>query len=109
MPRRPIDRVENNARLEVNGMHALHRPHVLRAMMVTLIAAVLAIVLTLALATSLNDLASTPAPAGAADTPYALPASATSHGWHMSPFAPLLSAPPAVPWAPPPAPAGPGS
>jgi hypothetical protein len=41
-------------------MHALHRPDLLRAVTVTVIAAILAIVLTLALATSLNDLASTP-------------------------------------------------
>ena len=81
-------------------MHALHRPHVPRAMMVTVIAAVLAIVLTVALATRLNDLASTPAPAGVAGAPAAAPASTTGHGWNVSPFAPLLSAPPAVPWAP---------
>ena len=81
-------------------MHALHRPHVPRAMMVTVIAAVLAIVLTLALATRLNDLASRPAPTGGAGTPAALPASATSDEWSVSPFAPLLSGPAAVPWAP---------
>ena len=81
-------------------MHALHRPHVPHAMMVTVIAAVLAIVLTLALATRLDDLASTPAPTGGPDTPPALQTSATSHAWNLSPFAPLLSAPAVVPWAP---------
>ena len=81
-------------------MHALHRHPVPRAMMVTVIAAVLAIVLTLALATRLNDPASTPAPTGAADIPAVLPASAASHGWTVSPFAPLLAAPAAVPWTP---------
>lgn len=82
-------------------MHALHRPHVPRAMMATVVAAVLAIVLTLALATRLNDLAFTPAPAGGAAAPSAVQASATSHEWNASPFARLLSAPSAVPWAPP--------
>jgi hypothetical protein len=67
-------------------------------MTVTAIAAALAIVLTLALATGLNDLASTAAPTGPASTP--LQASATGHGWNVSPFAPVLSAPAAVPWAP---------
>jgi hypothetical protein len=66
--------------------------------MVTVIAAVLAILLTLALATSLNDLASAPTATGGAGTPAVLPASATSHEWNLSPFAPLLSAPAAVPW-----------
>jgi hypothetical protein len=69
-------------------------------MMVTAIAAVVAIVLTLALATTLNDPASTPAPTGVAGTPPALQTSAASHGWNVSPFAPLLAAPAAVPWAP---------
>jgi hypothetical protein len=80
-------------------MHALHRPHVLRVMMVTVIAAGLAIVLTLVLATGLNDLASTRASTGAETRP-ALQTSATGHEWNANPFAPLLSAPPAVPWAP---------
>jgi hypothetical protein len=69
-------------------------------MMVTVAAAVLAIVLTLALATRLNDLASPPAPAEAAGAPTAAHAATTSHGWNVSPFAPLLSAPTAAPWAP---------
>lgn len=50
-PRGPIELGENNARLEVNGMHALHRPHLPRVMTVTVIAGFLAIFLTLALAT----------------------------------------------------------
>ena len=69
-------------------------------MAVTFIAAILAIVLTLALAAPVNDLASTPAPTGVAGPPTALHASATSPNWNLSPFAPLLSAPPPVPWAP---------
>lgn len=76
-------------------MHTLHRPHLPRVMTVTVIAALLAIVLTLALATGLNDLAST----GPAST--VLQASRTGHAWNASPFAPLLSAPAPEPWAPP--------
>jgi hypothetical protein len=81
-------------------MHALHRPDVPRAMTATVIAAVVAIILTLALATRLNDLASTSAPTGAASPPTAAQASSTAYGWNVSPFAPLLSARAAVPWAP---------
>ena len=81
-------------------MHALHHhPHFLRAMMVTVIAAGLAIVLTLVLATSLNDLASTRASTGAETRP-ALQTSATSHEWNANPLSPFPSAPPALPWAP---------
>jgi len=78
-------------------MHALHHPHVPRALTVTTIAAVLAIVLSLGLATGLNDLASTAAPTGAAPLRQA---PATSPAWALSPFTRLLPAPVAVPWAP---------
>jgi hypothetical protein len=81
-------------------MHAVHRRHLPRAMAVTLIAAVLAIVLTLALAAPLNDLASQSASAGGAGAPTALHVSTTSPRWNLSPFAPLLSAPTPAPWAP---------
>lgn len=81
-------------------MHALHRPHVSRAVMVTVIAAALAIVLTLALAPRLNDLPSMPAPTSASDPTTPLPASTTSPRWNLSPFAPLLSAPARTPWPP---------
>ncbi len=81
-------------------MHALHRPHLARAIMVTVIAAVLAIVLTLVLATRLNDLASAPTPTGGAGKPPTLQAPAVNPAWALSPFKPLLSAPVAVPWTP---------
>jgi hypothetical protein len=69
-------------------------------MTVTVIAAVLAIVLTLALATRLNDLARPPAPTGTASTPPKAQARAADETWAMNPFARVLSAPVAVPWAP---------
>ena len=81
-------------------MHALHRPHVSRPLMVTLIAAVLTIVLSLALSPRLDDLASAPTPTGAAGSTTPLSAPTTTPGWNLSPFAPLLSAPARVPWAP---------
>jgi hypothetical protein len=96
-----LSKGESNFRLEVNSMHALHRPRLPRAMMVTFLAAILAIVLTLALATRLNDLTSTSTPTGQAGEPPALQAPAASPGWKLSPFKPLLSARVALPWAPP--------
>ena len=62
-------------------------------MTVTVIAAVLAGVLTLVLATALNDLAPTPTPTGGAATPPPPQATTASPGWAPSPFKPLLSAP----------------
>jgi len=56
--------MKSNATLEVNGMNALHGPHLPRAITVTLAAAALAILLSVALAAGLNDLAWTPAPTG---------------------------------------------
>lgn len=79
-------------------MHTLDRFHLPRVMTVTIIAAVLAIVLTLALATSVDDLASTAASPGSAGT---LPqAPGTARGWNLNPFAPMLSAPARLPRAP---------
>jgi hypothetical protein len=49
----------------VNGVHVLHRPHLPRAIAVTAIAAGLAIILTLAIAGRLSDVASSTAPAWA--------------------------------------------
>ncbi len=80
-------------------MHALHYPHLPRAVTVTLIAAVLAIGLPLGLATSLNDMASTPASTGTVSTAPVLRAPGTSPAWLLSPFARLLPSPVVVPWA----------
>jgi hypothetical protein len=81
-------------------MHVLHRPDLLRAVTVTVIAAILAIVLTLALATRLSDLASAPAPTATAGAPTVLQPTINIRRWNVNPFAPLLSAPVRVPWAP---------
>jgi len=68
-------------------------------MTVTLVAAVLAILLSLVLAAGLSDLAWTPAPAGSGGGASALQAPAPSPTSAPSPFKPLLSAPVTVPWA----------
>ena len=80
-------------------MHALHRPDLRRAATVTVVAAVLAIVLTLAPTAGPNDVASTPAPTGTAGTPSVVWAPTTSPEWALTPFTPLLPAPVARPWA----------
>jgi hypothetical protein len=78
-------------------MHVLDHPHLPRAMTVAVIAALLAIVLTLALATGLNDLRS--APAATTVTRPAHHAPASSRAWALSPFTRVF-APVVVPWAP---------
>ncbi len=77
-------------------MHALHRSHTSRAITVTVIAAVLAIVLTLALAPRLKDFTST----SASGSPTATPVQSTSTraGWSLSPFTSLLRSRVRVPW-----------
>ena len=73
-------------------MHALHRPHLPRAVMITVIAAALATALALALATRVNDLSFTRMPTGAAAKRPTVQAQAASREWTLSPFKPLLSA-----------------
>ena len=83
-------------------MHVLQRPHLPRAITVTAIAAVLAIVLTLAMASTLRDRGLAPASAGSANfagqTAVNAPSSGTSP-FTRSPFTNLLSAPVPQPWA----------
>ena len=77
-------------------MHALHRPHLPRMISVSIAAAILAIVISLALASSLSNVSrlnvtsvsayrATPALAAAPD--------AVAPGWASNPFASLLSRP----------------
>ena len=85
-------------------MHVLHRPHQLhRAGLAAVAAAVLAIVLTLAIAGGLNDLSSTPT-AASAPTPHAVVhasaiSSQTSNPFTHTPFASPFTAPVRLPWA----------
>jgi hypothetical protein len=84
-------------------MHVLQRPHLPRAITVTMIAAMLAIVLTLAMASTLRDHGLAPASARSATgagepaTTAQLPPSASP--FTRSPFTSLLSAPVRQPWA----------
>jgi hypothetical protein len=79
-------------------MHALHRSHTSRAITITVIAAVLAIVLTLALAPRLNDLTSTSASGSPPATPTAVQSTSIGAGWSLSPFTSLLRSPVRVRW-----------
>jgi hypothetical protein len=84
-------------------MHALHRPRLPRVIAVSLTAAVLAIVLTLAITSSVRDLGSAPASAGPAGPSATVSLSASGarpapSPFTRSPFSSLLSAPVASPW-----------
>jgi hypothetical protein len=84
-------------------MHVLHRPHFPRAITVTLIAAGLAILLTLAITSAVSGVGSAPAPSASRPTAAlhasaALPGTSTSP-FLRSPFSSLLSAPIAMPWS----------
>lgn len=82
-------------------MHVLHRFDLHRAIMATLIAAALAIVFTLAIASALND----HGPGASSAQPYSpVPASATrpapsASPFTKSPFSALATAPVTPPWA----------
>jgi hypothetical protein len=85
-------------------MHVLHRHPLPRAIAVTVTAAMLAIALTLAIATDLSDHGSALAPANASGPATAVHASTTHPGqsaspFTRSPFSNLLVAPVAQPWA----------
>ena len=85
-------------------MHVLHRPHLHRAIAVTLITALLSIVLTLAIASGLNDHGSVPGPATASGPAVAVQVSLAPPGpstspFRRSPFSNLLTAPVTQPWA----------
>jgi hypothetical protein len=79
-------------------MHVLHRPHLPRAIGATITAAILAIAITLAVATGLSG------GGGAAGAPerFAAVASSVSQAtavWTRSPFALPLSRPVQLPWS----------
>lgn len=79
-------------------MHVLHRPHFPHAAAVTAACAALAVVLTLLLAGTLNDFASTVSGSPAA-APAGVRSTSTEPGWRLSPFTSLLRAPLPVPWS----------
>ena len=78
-------------------MHVLHRPHLPHAATIAAACAALAIVLTLLVAGTLNDLTST---SGGSPTAAPTPVQSTpiGAGWNLSPFTSLLRSPVRVPW-----------
>lgn len=79
-------------------MHALRRPHLPHAATIAAACAALAIVLTLLLADTLNDLTSTSAGGSPTATPPPVQSTSTSAGWSLSPFTSLVRSPVRVPW-----------
>ena len=84
-------------------MHALHRPLLPRAIAITTIAALLAIVLTLAIASGLSDRESVAGPATAPSVATATQVPATharpsASPFTRSPFSSLLTVPVRPPW-----------
>lgn len=85
-------------------MHVLHRPHLPRLITVTVLAAVMAIVLTLAVASGLSDHGAVSAPSVASRPAATVSVSATGQSsgpsaFTRSPFSSLLTKPLALPWA----------
>ena len=83
-------------------MHVLHRPHLPRLISVSIAAAILAIVISLARASSLSNI-SQPATGTSAPAHRPVPAltralHTTAPGWASNPFASLLSRPLPQPW-----------
>ena len=91
---RPITETASANTSEVDLMHVLHRPHLPGLVNVGIAAAILAIVISLALASSLSNINQTGDSAPAATT--ALQAIAPR--WVSEPFASLLSRPLPQPW-----------
>ncbi len=79
-------------------MHVLNRPHLPPAATITAAGAALAIVLTLLLAGTLNDLTSTSADGSPTPAPTPVQSTPTGAGWNLSPFTSLLRSPVRVPW-----------
>ena len=80
-------------------MHVLHRPHFPHAVAITAACAALAVVLTLLLAGTLNDVWSSSASGFPAAAPASAKVTSTEPGWRMSPFTGLLRSPVPMPWA----------
>jgi hypothetical protein len=93
--------------LEVNGMHALHRPNLPRVLMTMTVAVALAILLSLAITSGLGDgmhgTSSGPASSGSSQVavhPRATGAPSSLHPFTTNPFNGSLTAPIATPWRP---------
>lgn len=80
-------------------MYVLHRPHLPRVVMISAIAAVLAIVVTLFLASAVSDLRASPTgSSGSSSSAPAVHHQTGAPAWNPKPFAPLLRTPVVAPW-----------
>ena len=80
-------------------MHVLHQPHSPRAVMITTIAAVLAIALTLIFASAVSDLHSSSSGLSApSSSGPGVHHQMVGPAWSSNPFAPLFRAPVIGPW-----------
>lgn len=80
-------------------MHVLHRPHLPRAVTITMIAALLAIAITLILATAVRGLASSSS--GSSALSASVPAvhnQTAATTWQLNPFTPVLRKQFVAPW-----------
>jgi hypothetical protein len=84
--------------LEVIPVHVLHRPHLPHAAAIAAACAALAIVLSLLLASTLTDLASTSAGGPPTATPTPPRSTWSGAGWNLNPFMNLLRSPVPVQW-----------
>jgi hypothetical protein len=93
-----LTRGERIRQLEVIPVHVLHRPHLPHAATIAAACAALAIVLTLLLAGTLNDLTSTSASGSPTATPIPVQSTSTGAAWNLSPFTSLSRSSVRVPW-----------
>ncbi len=84
--------------LEVIPVHVLHRPRLAQAAVISAACAALAVVLTLLLASTLNNLGSTSRFASPAATPTSVRSVSAQPGWNLSPLTSLLRSRVIVPW-----------
>jgi hypothetical protein len=99
---RPITQGASANTSEVDLMHVLHRPHLPRLITVSIAAAVMAIVISLALASSLSNV-SQPGENPSVSAHRAVPAPTSAlhtnaPPWVSDPFASLLTRPLPQPW-----------
>jgi len=93
-----LTRDEGIRQREVIPVHVLDRRHLLHAAAIVAACAALAILLTLQLAGTLNDLTSTSASGSPTPTPRRVKSTATGAGWNLSPFTGPVRSPVRVPW-----------
>jgi hypothetical protein len=89
---------EGIRQLEVIPVHVLHRPHLPHAAAMAAACAALAIVFTLLLAGTLNDLTPPSTTGSPTPTESRVHSTSTRAGWNLNPFTSLLRSPVRIPW-----------